>query len=155
MDVSLDELFLMVFRRVIRDDLENYSLDSRMLVVLTELDGKKNMAVISENIGMKMSALREIISKLLLLKLIEPVDQVIPILDRDFFDYLSTQLTLAIGPIAGILIEDAVADMGQNISNFPRNRAAELVNMLARQIMRERKGADFKRNMIIKINEQG
>ena len=155
MDVSLDELFLMVFRRVIRDDLEKFSHDSRMLVVLMELDGKKNMAVISENMGMKMSAMREVISKLLLLKLIEPVDRAIPILDKEFFNYLNIQLTLAIGPIAGILIEDAVADLGHSISRFPRNRAAELVNMLAKQIQREDKGTHFKQNMVVKIREQG
>ena len=155
MDVSLDELFLMVFRRVIRDDLEKFSLNSRMLVVLMELDGKRNMAVISENMGMKMSAMREVISKLLLLKLIEPVDRTIPILDREFFNYLNTQLTLAVGPIAGFIIEDAVTNLGYSISRFPRNRAAELVNMLAREIQREDKKKHFKQNMVMKIKELG
>ena len=68
------------------------------------------------------------------LELIEPTEQAVSVLDGDFFGYLNDQLTRAVGPIASVLIEDSVADLGHSMSRFPSHRAAELVNLLDRQI---------------------
>jgi len=154
-NISLNESFVMVFKRIKRDDLGEFSLDSQMLNVIMELDGKKTLAAIAEKMGMKMSAMKEAISKLLQLNLIEPVEGAVPMLDKDFFDYLNAQLTTAIGPIAHVLIEDAVIDLDHSVSQFPIHRAAELVDLLAQQIRREDRKADFKQNMIKKIVEKG
>lgn len=154
MDISSDDLYIMVFRRVISDDLGEFSLNSQMLSVLVELNGRKSIGEIGSRVGLNMGTMREVISGLIQLKLIEPIEGAIHMLDRDFFAYLNAQLSLAIGPLAEVLIEDAVSDLGHNPSKFPIHRAAELVDMLAHQIRREEKRIIFQRAMLEKIKEK-
>lgn len=155
MDISSGDISAMVFRRVVREDTAEYSFDAQMLTLFMELDGKKSLAVISKKTGLKMSALREATSKLLKIKLIETVAEAISVVDADFMDTLKRELSLAIGPLASILIEDAVNDLGQNLNRFPTRRAAELVESLSREIQREDKRTAFKQNMVRKMREKG
>ncbi|MCD6561188.1 MAG: hypothetical protein J7L16_05455 [Deltaproteobacteria bacterium] len=154
MDILPDELPAMVFKRVIRGDLSLFALDGQMLNALMEFDGEKTLASVAQKVGLNTTTMKEIASKLLTLKLIDPVETAFSILDNDFFDYLSYQLSLIMGPISEILIEDAVEDLGHNLSQFPNYRAAELVDLLARQIRIKEKRTEFKHNMINKINER-
>jgi hypothetical protein len=155
MDISSGDISLMVFRRVVREETAEYSFDARMLTLFTELDGKKSLAVISSKTGLKMSSLREAASKLLKLGLIEELAEAISCVDDDFMDALKRELSLAIGPLAQILIEDAVRDLGQNAGRFPTRRAPELVESLSREIHREDKRTAFKQSMVRKIKEKG
>ena len=155
MDISSGDISGMVFRRVVREDTAEYSFDAQMLRVFMELDGKKSLAVISKKTGLKMSSLRAAVSKLLKLKLIEPMAEANSAVDADFMDTLKRELSLAIGPLAQILIEDAVHDLDQSVAHFPRRQAPELVESLSREIQREEKKAAFKQNMVRKIKEKG
>ncbi|MBW2357715.1 MAG: hypothetical protein JRF21_03180, partial [Deltaproteobacteria bacterium] len=73
---------------------------------------------------------------------------------KDFLDFLNAQLALSIGPIAEVIIEDTVDDLGHSLSKFPSHRAAELVDLLSREIQREEKRGIFKKNMVNKIREK-
>jgi hypothetical protein len=154
MDISSGDISFMVFRRVTRDDAGEFSLDGQMLSVLMELDGKKSFAVVAKNAGLSMGIIRRVVSKLFKLNLIEPVEEAISRLDEDFFDYLKSQLALAIGPIAEVIIEDVVIDLGQSLSQFPSYRAAELIDLISREIQREEKRNSFKQHMLNKIREK-
>ena len=151
MDMPPSEISDAVFRRVTRRDPGEFSLDSQMLSILVELDGRKSLAAVAKKTGLPLGTLREIISRLV--EVIESVNDAIAMLDRDFFDYLNVQLSLATGPIAEVLIEDAVSDLGFSTSAFPSHHAAELVDTLARQVRREEKRVSFQRAMVGKIRE--
>jgi hypothetical protein len=155
MDISSGDISALVFRRVIREDTAEYSFDGQMLTLFMEIDGRKSLAVISKKIGLKMSTLREAASKLLKLKLIEQAAEAIAAVDDDFMDTLKRELSLAIGPLAQILIEEAINDLGQSVAHFPTRRAPELVESLSREIQREEKRAGFKQAMVRKIKEKG
>lgn len=155
MDVLSGDIFTLVFKRVIMGDIGEFSLDSSMLSVLMELNGKKNLGGIAKKTGINIGAMRELVSRLLQLKLIESVESANSILDRDFFDYLKAQLSLVTGPIAELLIEDAVSDLGHDLLKFPSHSAAELVDLLAREIQLEEDTSSFKRDMVNKIKEKG
>ena len=155
MDISSGEISFMVFRRVSRADAGEFSLDGQMLSVLMELDGRKSLAVVAKNTALSMGVIRRVVSKLIELNLIEPVEEAVSVLGDDFFDYLKEQLSLATGPIADVLIEDAVDDMGLTLGRIPRHRAAELIDILARQIPREEKRMAFQQAMIEKIRGIG
>jgi hypothetical protein len=155
MDVSSGDISAMVFGRILRDDLGEFSLDGHMLMVLMELDGKKNLATIAKKMGLNMVTMRATILKLLQLKLIEPLEDAVSVVDEDFFDFLNNQLSLSIGPIAEVIIEDTVNDLGHSLSKFPSHLAAELVDLLSREIQREEKRSIFKKNMVDKIREKG
>ena len=103
------------------------------------LDGQKSLLVISKKLHLSMDTLIEVTNKLIEMKLIEEARATISKLGRDFFDFLNIQLSLAIGPLSAILIEDAIQDLGHGINNFPSHRAAELVDLISREIQREDK----------------
>jgi hypothetical protein len=155
MDVSSGNILALVFKRVAREDIGEFSLDSNMLRVLMELDGNQSLGDVAKKTNVNMREMRKAISKLLNLKLVKPVERAILMLDGDFFDYLQAHLSLAVGPIAEVLIEDALSDLGHQRTQFPSHRAAELVDLLAREIQREEKMVQFKQDMVNKIREKG
>ncbi|MGE5838337.1 MAG: hypothetical protein ACM34H_00275 [Deltaproteobacteria bacterium] len=155
MDISSGDISDLVFRRVVREDTAEYSFDAQMLTLFMDFDGRKSLAEISKKTGLKMSTVRGAANKLLKLKLIEQVTETVTALDADFMETLKRELSLAIGPLAQILIEDAANDLGQSVMRFPVRRAPELVETLSREIQREDKRAAFKQAMVRKIKEKG
>jgi site-specific recombinase XerC len=125
-----------------------------MLAVFMELDGKAPLGVVARKAGLNMGTMREIIAKLMQNGLVEKVDKETVTLDLDFFDYLVAQLSLAIGPIAQVLIEDEIHKLGHEISQFPGHRVADLIRNLAREIRRKEKKEVFLKMMASKIREK-
>ena len=155
MDLSSGDISALVFKPVVRDDLGNFSLDGHMLTVLMALDGKKNLGQVAQNTGLNMATLREAVGKLAGLKLIEVVQDTQNVIDHDFMRYLISEMSIAIGPLGEVIVEDGLEDLGFNQTNFPTHRAAELINLLAQEIQREEKRTEFKQNMVKKIREKG
>ena len=153
MNVLAGDISKLVLKRTVRADLGEVSLDSEMLQVLMELDGAKNLGQVSRALNMSLKQLRFVLNKLFKLNLCEAARDAIPTLDRDFFNYLSAELSRAMGPIADVVIEDEISDMGEDQSKFPAHRAAELVDMLARQILREERKVAFQQAMVKKLRE--
>ena len=120
MDFSSSELSAMVFKRVVRQDIGEFPIDHQMLSVFMALDGKAPLGAVARQTGLNMSSMREIIAKLMQNGLVEKEDQKIIMLDRDFFEYLVAHLSLAVGPIAQVLIEDEVENLGYELTNWPR-----------------------------------
>jgi site-specific recombinase XerC len=154
MDFLSGEISSTVFKRIVRDDIGEYPLDHQMLSVFMELDGKTPLGVVAQKAGLNMSTMREIIAKLMQNGLVEKVDQKTVTLDKDFFDYLVAQLSLAVGPIAPVLIEDEIHTLGYEISEFPGQLVAKLVHNLAREIRRKEKKDVFLKMMATKIREK-
>jgi len=92
--------------------------------------------------------LNQILSKLLKLKLIEPVEKKNRFLSKKFLEYLRLNLSQAIGPMAQILIEDTVAEMELKMSEIPWHQAAELISNIAREVPEENNQVEFKKAMI-------
>ena len=154
MDISSGDISPRVFQLVVRNEPGEVTLDKQMLRVITELDGKRNVGTIARNIGIELAEIKEIISRLLKHNIIALVDEPIPSLKGDFIDYLTDQLSLATGPMAEVLIEDAVASLGYDLSSFPKHRVHDLVEVLARKIFREEKRVIFKQNLFKKISNE-
>ena len=153
MDVFSGDFPALVFKESIKGDPGEFSLDSHMLKVLTALDGKKDLASVSRSLNMDMGKLKEVLTRLHGYKLVEKVENAVPMLENEFFVFLTDQLSLAIGPIAEFLIEDEIRELGDDTAQIPIRRAAELVNLLARQIPREEKRVGFQQAMANKIKE--
>ncbi len=122
-----------------------------MLGVIQELDGKKTIGLVAKNMGLELDKLKAIIGKLLTHGIIAPVSQSMAVMKEDFFVYLTNQLSLATGPMAEVLIDEAVGNLGYTLSNFPKHRVQELIDLLAPRIFREEKRAVFKQNLYKKI----
>ena len=147
MDSLPADISLMVFKRLDRDDPGQFSFNSQMLRVYLELDGKKNVGAISQITGFDQNAMRTVIAKLWQAQLIEPMENGTTQLGQEFLGHVQLHLSQAVGPIAQILIEEALVDLGIQPSRIPKHRAAEIVDLLAREIQREDKRNTFKQNM--------
>ena len=155
MVLSSGDISSMIYKRKVRDDLGDFSLDGQTLLILLELDGKAALGALAGKTGLNMGTIREMISKLLKRGLIEKVEkEVIPV-DSDFFRNLLDEFALAIGPIAGVLIEDQVQALGHDINSFPGYLVTELVDRLAGEISREEKKTIFIKNMVDIIRAKG
>ncbi len=155
MDLSSDGIAAMVFKPVIRGDLGQLSLDGQMLSVLMALDGKMTLGVVAQKIGVSLAEIRQVITKLTNLQLVEGIERAVSIVDQEFMDFLIARMSVAIGPLGEIIVEDGLEELGFNINNFPSLRTAELVNYLSQEIQREDKRIEFKQAMLKKIREKG
>lgn len=153
MNIFSGDLPSLVFKGSVDTQMDELSLDSQMLKVLMTLDGKKNLAAVSRTLGIDMGTLKEVLLKLHNVQLVQKVETAVPVLNKEFYDFLSHQLSIALGPIAEFLIEDEIRELGGDPSKIPFTRAAELVNLLARQIPREEKKIVFQQALVQKIKE--
>jgi hypothetical protein len=155
MGASNGSVARLVFKHVVRGNLGELSLDGQMLSVLMNLDGKKDLGQVGLELNIDLIAIRPIIAKLLYFKLIKKIEVIPDVVDQDFISYLISQLSVAVGPIGKIIIEDELDDLGFHGKNFPVLRAAELVNLLSQEIHREDQRIEFKRAMLRKIQDKG
>ncbi|MDA8404772.1 MAG: hypothetical protein M0Z56_11375 [Desulfobacteraceae bacterium] len=153
MNVFAGDMSKLILKRTVRADLGEVSLDSEMLRVLMELDGSKNLGQVARSLDINMKQLKLILDRLYKLHLCETAKEAALKLDRTFFQYLSAELAKAMGPIADVVIEDEIREMNENYSKFPAHRAAELVDLLARQIRREERKVAFQQAMVRKLRE--
>ena len=151
MDILSGDISPLVFQLSVKNEPGEVTLDKEMLSVIQELDGKKTIGMVAKNMGLELEKLKGIIAKLLTHGIIALVSQSMPMMKEDFFVYLTDQLSLATGPMAEVLIDEALATLGYNLTNFPKHRVQELIDLLAPRIFREEKRAVFKQNLYKKI----
>lgn len=65
-----------------------------------------------------------------------------------FFQDLSMAAAATLGPLAAVIVDDAVEAIGYPRDAFPRQRAPQLVEVIAREIKDDRRRAEFQANML-------
>lgn len=153
MDILSDDISSIIFRTCIQADMGEILLDGQMLTVLLAVDGKSNVGMISQAVGLNRTTFKAIIAKLSDYHLIENAEQNPNILGKEFFDFLTDELSVVAGPISQLLVEDATREIGQGSSGIPKMRAAELIDLLARQIPEEKQRLVFIQSMMKKLKE--
>ena len=143
----------MVFKQAIPNELSQFQCSSHMLMVLIHLDGRSNLAVVSKKAGLSIKETVKAVDQLLTIQVIENTSNGGANLNEDFVKYMKNQLSTFVGPIAEILVEDAATDLGHTIEAFPAFKAADLVEILAKDIKREDNRISFKQNMIARIKQ--
>jgi predicted transcriptional regulator len=139
------------FRKLERMDSEEICLDADMIRLLIAIDDRKDIARIADDVGMDDTTLNHTLKRLLALRLIEPVRKDSPRLGPRFARTLIHSLSRAVGPMAEILVEDAVANLGLNLKTIPKSRAAELISVLSLEIPDEEARIQFKKTMLAVI----
>ena len=154
MNVPRSDQVDLYFRKVIRKDSDEISLDADMIRLLIAIDENKSLYQIAEEVDMQAPTLKSTLSKLLEQGLIEPVKKDIAYLDHLFLEALRINLSRVIGPMAEILIEDVVEDMNLKASEIPANQAAELINNLSLEIPDDKDRIEFKKSMLAILNKK-
>jgi hypothetical protein len=67
---------------------------------------------------------------------------------REFFKKVDGELAKALGPIASVIVDDQIAEMGEQRDAFPQDKAAELVEAVSSEIADEGKRIRFQRSML-------
>ena len=142
------------YRKVIRKDNDEISLDADMIRLLIAIDENKSLHQIADEVEMETVTLKKNLSKLLEQRLIEPVKKDLPVLDKIFLQALKINLSKTIGPMAVILIEEVVLDMELTAPEIPVHQAAELITALSHEIPDEIKRIEFKKSMMDILNKK-
>ena len=141
------------FRRTDATPQGQVSIDGQTLEILLLLDGQTNLRGISQKAALNLSDLRPILTKLLKNGLIEETHEQIPMLDPQFYSFMAAQLSQITGPIAKVIVEDAVLEIGDGSLEVAKNRADEVIDLVGRQIPDDKKRAEFIKNMLQKLQE--
>jgi hypothetical protein len=147
------EMALMIFKQSIPDGLFEFKCNTHMLKIILVLDGTDNPAAISKKTGLPPKTVSDALLQLLNLQLVTTVQENGIFLDKSFLDFLQIQFSAAVGPVAEFIIEDTIKDFGHQMDSFPKEKAADLIMALAKDIQREDKKLIFKQNVITRIKQ--
>jgi len=140
------------FRLSSREDAEDIVLKTDEWNMLICLDGMKTVAEIARDLKMSEIETAKRLYRLLTANLIEiaerPHRSSKRIVGKAFFDIVQRELMWVMGPMAEVVIEDHVADMDEQISAFPRDRSAELVEGISNEISDDGKRIEFQKKMV-------
>ena len=141
------------YRKRIRRDLQSVSLNADMIRLLLVIDERKSIYQLSAEAEMDAPTFKRTLGRLLEQGLIEPVQHAALPLDHTFLHAMRLNLSRVIGPMAEILIDEVLAEMGLSPSRIPADQAAEIVNRLALEIPEEPSQIQFKKSMIPILNK--
>lgn len=142
-----------IYRRTVAALKGQVSMSGKMLELLMLLDGRTNVRSISNKMNISMSDVRPYLSKLMEYGVIEEIQASIAMLDPKLFGYMVGQLSKITGPIAQVMVEDAVMEISNGTSEVPKNKAAELIEMLGRQIPDESQRVEFIKDILQKLRD--
>lgn len=151
MTSPMDDIARMVFKRSDHVDAGEFSLDAQTLTTLIALDGKTPLEIVARKLNMDMGTMRQIMTRLAKMKLVVRVAKPQVVLPSTFVTLLKSELSKATGPIAGALLDDVLGDMGFEPSRIPKDRAPELVEILAQEITDEQRRVGFIKVMLAKL----
>ena len=149
-DLSGD-ISTLILKGSVKGNLGEFSLDSHMLQVLMQLDGKRNLGTVAKSLNIELSTMKMVVTKLVKLGLVDKPKPAVPGISKEFVDYMVAQLANAMGPIAEVVFEDEIEDFGGDPARIPKNRAAELITRLAKEIPREEKRLEFQQAMVARL----
>jgi hypothetical protein len=141
------------FRKVIGRDVRQVSLDADMIRLLLAIDERKSLYQIAAEVEMDSAVFKAALRRLIDQGLIQSVPRPPALLGRTFVQVVAMHLARAIGPMAQILIDDCLADLGLDPAGIPVDQGAELVNRIALEIPDESKRSAFKKALIPLINQ--
>lgn len=106
--------------------------------VLSQIDGKKTVADISNELKMGEYDIARNLYGLFSSGLIEvataPQRKAKKIVDGGFFELVEKELSEIIGPVAPVILDEEIKDMGEERNSFPVERISLLVEKVSREI---------------------
>ena len=153
MDIGWSGRSDIYYRKVIRADNDEVSLDADMIRLLIAIDESKGLNQIADEMDMDNTTFRRALSKLLDQGLIEPVQKDIKEMDDSFLESLQINLSKAIGPMAEILIAEVMEEMELDPDGIPVNHAAEMITQLSLEVPDGENQIQFKKSMLATLNK--
>ena len=140
---ATEDIGTMIFRPARLKNAGAFSLNGQMLAIFVEFDGSRTVAEIARRLNIDLVAITKTVRRLSELGLIEPVTEVAQTLAPAVIDHVTQQLALAVGPLAVVIVEDEIQDLGYEPESFPMMRLKELVDRLSGNIRKKDKKNSF------------
>ena len=123
--------------------------------VVSQLDGRKTVRQIAENLALNPTEVEEIFKKLVsddLLVLVNKPEENI-IVPSEFIKLVNHEMTHLLGPVASVIIEDIMDMMRLNKENIDRRNLPNLLDLLTNQIDDPVKQIEFQKNIYPQIKQ--
>lgn len=124
---------------------------------LTQVDGVHSVAEIARSLAMDQAVADSIAESLFKAGMLQiAAGSVVPpsaTVNGSFFDHVTRELAMVMGPLASVVIEDEVSALGETRENFPRNRIAELVERLGEAVRDDARRVQFQQIMLETIRK--
>lgn len=153
MPVLNGDIATLVCKPSIDPEMGEVGLNGRMLQFLMKLDGSKDLGSMAEMLGLDLATVKEITAKLLDLKLVSIIGGNEPMLPISFFDFITERLAMIAGPIAQLMVDDAIQDFGGDERKISKSKAVDLIDLFSRQIPDDEQRAVFIQVVMKKLNE--
>ncbi|MBI4850664.1 MAG: DUF4388 domain-containing protein [Acidobacteria bacterium] len=133
---------------------KEFSLRSEDWAVLREVDGEKNVGEVADATQLGELQASRILVRLFDLGLIESAGEAssqqsyIEAVDEAILDQVERDLTLAIGPMGPIVIDDCAEMLGFSRSNLPRDMVPSFIERLAEEIPDSDRRVRFQESML-------
>jgi DNA-binding MarR family transcriptional regulator len=126
--------------------------------ILAQVNGERTIAEIAKALGMDEPAAAQIALSLYQAGVLEVAQgAATPArarVDGAFFDEVTHQLATAVGPLAEIVIDEEIENLGESRKQFPRERIPDLVERVSQAIPDEAKRIKFQQVMLEAIRKQ-
>jgi hypothetical protein len=141
-----------VFRLAGHKGPNDINLKSAEWNILTQVDAMRSVGKISNALNLDELDVAKTLYELCSAGLVEVVEKLETppekMMGREFFKKVDGELAKALGPIASVIVDDQIAEMGEQRDAFPQNKAAELVEAVSSEIADEGKRIRFQRSML-------
>jgi hypothetical protein len=120
--------------------------------ILSQIDGKKNVGNIADDLKMGEYETKQILYQLFSAGLIEaataPQLKGRNIVDSKLFDFVEGRLAEIIGPVASVILDEEIKDMGERKESFPMEKISVLVEKLSGEITDDVQRIEFQKNVL-------
>jgi hypothetical protein len=123
--------------------------------VLSQVNGKKKVSEIAGELKLGEQESAKILYKLFTAGLIEvgsePQIKAKKSVNSDFFAFVEGKLAEIIGPVASVILEEEISDMGESKGNFPVEKASLLVEKISGEIADDAKRIEFQKTALASL----
>ncbi len=151
MGMPLEQISRMTFKRSPNKNVADFSLDIKLLNVAWAMDGTRDLATVACEDGYNLEDLSKQVQKLLDMGVIQLAETANALVSKELLDNVIQEFAQAVGPMADVIIEDAVDKMGHSLNALPRHKFRQLVNQLVNEIPDSRSQEKFKKGMAGKM----
>lgn len=128
------------------------SLEPEDWQVLAQVDGARSVAEIAEALGRDEFSVAKVLYALAKGALLEvgqkPKAPPKATINGTFFEKLEGEFIEVMGPLGSVFIDEVVTALGETRDSFPRDKVAELVEQISKDIKEEKKRSSFQQIML-------
>lgn len=127
-------------------------------LVITHINGHRTITDTAASMGRDDFAVGKVIYRLIVAKLVDvhteaPVAVAKPTTNPAFFRALTQATASAVGPLASIIVDDAIEDLEASRGDFHRELVSSLVERVASEIREPDKRVQFQQTMLATLRQ--